>query len=63
MRSREFIIIAVNNYSCDKRQKWHLLMAKLSEVPVDPQKLEEVEERRDALGHLDLGQISAQSGM
>lgn len=38
-------------------------MAKLSEAPVDPQKLEEVEGRRDASGHLDLGQSSPQSGM
>lgn len=35
-------------------------MAKLSEVPVDPQQLEELEERLDTL---DLGQIRTLSGM
>ena len=49
MRNRDFIIIAVNNYSRDKRQRWHLLMAKSSEVPVDLQELEEEEERVDSL--------------
>lgn len=45
MRNRDFIIIAVNNYSCDKTERWHLLMAKPSEVSVTLQELEQEEDR------------------
>lgn len=60
VRNRDFIIIAVNNYSCDKRQRWHLLMAESSEVPVDLQE-REVEEGR--VESLDLRQLRTLSGM
>lgn len=60
MQNRGFIIIAVNNYSSDKQQRWHLLMAQPSLETVHFQQLADWEERVESL---DLRQIRTLSGM
>lgn len=44
----DIIVTAVNNYSCDKWERWYLLVARASETPVDFQDLEQEEETAEA---------------
>lgn len=44
MQNWDIIIIAVNNYRHDKWQRGHLLMPRLSQVPVDLREVREEQE-------------------